>query len=49
MASLPAFEQRKVVSLFTVLAWLGLAAVTLWLLYALRDLKIGRASCRERV
>ena len=38
MASLPAFEQRKVVSLFTVLAWLGLAAVTLWLLYALRDL-----------
>ena len=38
MASIPVFEQRKVVSLFTVLGWLGLAAVGLWLLYALRDL-----------
>ena len=38
MASIPTFEQRKVVSLFTVLGWLGLAAVGLWLLYALRDL-----------
>jgi len=38
VASLPVVEQRKVVSLFTVLAWLGLAAIALWLLYALRDL-----------
>lgn len=38
MASFPTFEQRKVVSLFTVLAWLGLAFLSLWLLYALRDL-----------
>ena len=38
MASFPVFEQRKVVSLFTVLAWLGLAVLSLWLLYALRDL-----------
>ena len=38
MASIPVFEQRKVVSLFTVLAWLGLAVLGLWLLYALRDL-----------
>lgn len=38
MASLPVFEQKKVVSLFVVLGWLGLAALALWLLYALRDL-----------
>ena len=38
MASLPVIEQRKVVSLFTILAWLGLAVLGLWLLYALRDL-----------
>jgi len=34
----PAFEQKKVVSFFVVLGWLGLAAFGLWLLYALRDL-----------
>ncbi len=38
MASVPTFEPRKVVSLFIVLAWLGLALLGLWLLYALRDL-----------
>lgn len=38
MTSSPSFEQKKIVSLFTVLAWLGLALLGLWLLYALRDL-----------
>ena len=38
MASIPVFEQKKVVSLFVVVGWLGLAALGLWLLYALRDL-----------
>jgi len=38
VASIPVFEQKKVVSLFTVLGWLGLALIFLWLLYALRDL-----------
>ena len=38
MASVPVFEQKKVVSLFTVLAYLGLALLGFWLLYALRDL-----------
>jgi len=38
VASLPVFEQRKVISLFVVLGWLGLALLGLWLLYALRDL-----------
>lgn len=34
----PSFEEKRVVSLFTVLAYLGLALLGLWLLYALRDL-----------
>ncbi len=38
MPPVPAFEQKKVVSFFVVLGWLGLAAFGLWLLYALRDL-----------
>ena len=38
MPPVPAFEQRKVVSFFVILGWLGLAAGGLWLLYALRDL-----------
>ncbi len=38
MSSIPVFEQKKVVSLFIVLAWLGLALLGLYLLYALRDL-----------
>ncbi len=38
MAAGPVFEQKKVVSFFTVLGWLGLLALGLWLSYALRDL-----------
>jgi len=38
VASIPVFEQRKFVSLFVVLGWIGLAALGLWLLYALRSL-----------
>ncbi len=38
MPPVPAFEQKKAVSFFVVLGWLGLAAGGLWLLYALRDL-----------
>ena len=38
MASVPVFEQKKVVSLFVVLAYLGLALLGLFLCYALRDL-----------
>ena len=38
MASIPNFQQKNIVSLFTVLAWLGLSLLGLWLLYALRDL-----------
>ncbi len=38
MAAGPVFEQKKVVSFFTVLGWLGLLALGLWLTYALRDL-----------
>ena len=38
MPPVPAFEQKKVVSFFVILGWLGLAAFGLWLLYALRDL-----------
>ena len=34
----PSFEEKKVVSLFVVLAYLGLVLLGLWLLYALRDL-----------
>ncbi|MEO7715673.1 MAG: AI-2E family transporter [Capsulimonas sp.] len=35
---IPSFDQRKVVSLFTILAYLGAIAVVLWLLFALRAL-----------
>ena len=35
---IPSFDQKKVVSLFTILAYLGGVAVILWLLYALRAL-----------
>ncbi len=38
MASVPVFEQKKVVSLFVVLAYLGLALLGLVVGYALRDL-----------
>jgi len=38
LAAGPVFEQKKVVSFFTVLGWLGLLALGLWLTYALRDL-----------
>ncbi len=38
MASIPSFQQKNIVSLFTVLAWLGLSLLSLWLLYALRDI-----------
>ena len=38
MASIPSFQQKNIVSLFTVLAWLGLSLLGLWLLYALRDI-----------
>lgn len=38
MASVPVFEQKKVVSLFVVLGWLGLAALGLYLLYRLGPL-----------
>ena len=38
MPSIPAFEQKKVLSLFTVLAYLSLVLLGAWLLYALRDL-----------
>ena len=38
MASVPVFEQKKVVSLFVVLAYLGLALLGLFLCYALRNL-----------
>jgi len=38
LAAGPVFEQKKVVSFFTVLGWLGLLALGLWLSYALRDL-----------
>jgi len=38
VASVPVFEQKKILSLFAVLGWLGLAALGLWLCYALRDL-----------
>ncbi len=38
MSSVPHFEQKKVISLFTVLAYLGAALLGLWLLYALRAL-----------
>ncbi|MCW3062191.1 MAG: hypothetical protein JWQ02_4012, partial [Capsulimonas sp.] len=34
----PSFDQKKVVSLFTILAYLGAIAVVLWLLFALRAL-----------
>lgn len=38
MASVPVFEQKKVISLFVVLAYFGLALLGLLLSYALRDL-----------
>jgi predicted PurR-regulated permease PerM len=38
MPVVPTFEQKKVVSLFTVLGYLGLVCVALWLLYRLQDL-----------
>lgn len=38
MASIPSFQQKNIISLFTVLAWLGLSLLSLWLLYALRDI-----------
>ena len=38
MASVPVFEQKKVVSLFVVLAYVVLALLGLYLIYALRDL-----------
>ena len=38
MPSVPVFEQKKVVSLFVVLGWIGLGLLGAWLLYALRDL-----------
>jgi len=38
VASVPVFEQKKVVSLFVVLAYLGLALLALVVGYALRDL-----------
>ncbi len=38
MVAPPVFEQKKVVSLFVVLAYLGLALLGLYLLYALRDI-----------
>jgi len=38
LAAGPVFEQKKVVSFFTVLGWLGLLTLGLWLLYALRGL-----------
>lgn len=38
MSSVPTFEQKKVVSLFVVLAWIGLCGAGLWLCYALRAL-----------
>ena len=38
MVSPPVFEQKKVVSFFVVLAYLGAALLGLYLLYALRDL-----------
>lgn len=38
MPPTPEFEQKKVVSLFAVLAYIGLALAGLWLLYALRAL-----------
>ena len=38
MPFIPVFEQKKVFSLFTVLAYLGLALLGVWLLYAVRDL-----------
>ena len=38
MSSVPTFEQKKVVSLFAVLAWIGLCCAGFWLLYALRAL-----------
>ena len=38
MASVPVFEQKKVVSLFVVLAYVALALLGLYLIYALRDL-----------
>ena len=38
MASVPVFEQKKVVSLFVVLAYFGLALLALGVGYALRDL-----------
>ena len=38
MASVPVFEQKKVVSLFVVLAYFALAVLALGMCYALRDL-----------
>jgi putative permease len=38
LASVPTFEHKKVVSFFTVLAWLGLISFGLWLFFALRTL-----------
>lgn len=38
MSAIPSFEQKNVVSLFIVLAWLGLALGGLCLVYALRDI-----------
>ncbi len=38
MPTIPTFEQKKVMSLFAVLAWIGLFCAGLWLLYALRAL-----------
>ena len=38
MSSVPTFEEKNVISLFRVLAYLGLVLLGLFLLYALRDL-----------
>ena len=38
MPTVPTFEQKKVVSLFTVLGYLGLTFVVLWLLWGVRTL-----------
>lgn len=40
MAAVPEFEQKRVVSLFVVLAYLGLALLGIWLVFALRPLII---------